>query len=177
MKKHSKLESARKAAAKKAALKKVLGALPNGSPSKASGATDSIAGFALDKPTAKKDQAFVRTVDVKLREVTQVFEQVLKAEDFSQVIEDYFVSNIRKLCGMEKKVLELQLTQCMLNHTHTQTKHKSFDVCVVVQAPRARASFSMDWVGVGGIHFQQHAVCIANALFSREAAMDTALSN
>ena len=130
MKKHSKLEIARKAAATKAALKKVQGALPSGSPSNASGTTDSISGFALDKPTAKKGQAFVGTVDVKLREVTQVFEQLSKAEDFSQVIEDDFVSSIRKLCGMEKKVLELQLTQCKANSTHKQNTSRFMYVCV-----------------------------------------------
>ena len=118
MKKHSKLDIARKAAAKKAALKKASGALDSGSPLKVSGAADSISGFALVKPTANKDQAFVRTVDVKLWEVTQVFEQLLKAEDFSRVIEDYFVSSIRKLCGTEKKVLDLQLTHARPPWTH-----------------------------------------------------------
>ena len=129
-------------ASKKAAAKKKAGKAPatsptkdnnTGSPSKASISVDSISSFQLDKPTAKKDQAFVRTVDVKLREARQVHETVAKAQALDQIVDDDFVNNIRKLCGMEKKVLDLQLTKCKAN----RTRRIRF-----VQCPRARSSFN-----------------------------------
>ena len=114
-------QSSKKAAAKKKAGKAPLTSPAKdnntGSPAKAPLSVDSISGYQLDKPTAKKDQAFVRTVDVKLRECKQCHEQVTKAEALDQIVDDDFVNNIRKLCGMEKKVLDLQLTKCKANRT------------------------------------------------------------
>ena len=71
-------QSSKKAAAKKKAGKAPLTSPAKdnntGSPAKAPLSVDSISGYQLDKPTAKKDQAFVRTVDVKLREARQCHE-------------------------------------------------------------------------------------------------------
>ena len=109
----------KKTGAAKSAAKGTPGNLvASAAPDQASGAggtslgADTISGFALDKPTEKKQQTFVRQIDMKLREGKQILDQLINADDSSKIKEEEFVGNIRKLCGVETKVLANNLVKC-----------------------------------------------------------------